>query len=217
MAQVFLDNFAGSGEITAHASDSGHSWAYSTKMFFSGFSPHTGNLTLAGGQVSIAGSAYAAAYADDLVVPSADYSVKVRITGDYANPQEFGFAGRYDEASGAGYFVPVIPSDVGEVKVRLAYNTDGPDGGTLHSNSFIAVADSSDFTVTLKMDGSEISVYIDDVLAFAVTDSHVTAAGSVGFWVQPDSSFDMAMSSMEANTLRDTFWTRFDKTAEILA
>lgn len=206
-AAEFLDNFNGAlGLLTSHTADTGQAWAYSANIIFGGYSPHSGDAKVNGsGVVGIDTAGGYAGFVSDFAPASPDYYVEARVKGTFAHSQRCGIAGRYVEASGAGYFLETFPVDATHVAVTLQFWDGGANSGTLIARGGDhVVVDPTDYRVRLAMTGTTIECFVDGVSIGSVTNAFVTGAGTIGGWLAPSGSGtynQIAFEQMKAGSL----------------
>lgn len=173
-----LDNFTGSGLLTAHTSDSGHTWSDQGAGGFYGADPAA--PILSGGLLTHTGGAGYWSGESSAVPPTADYAVEIVTAIQAASNNQGAIGLRFSDASGTGYLAEFY-ADTSTPTVMLAIVTK--NSGYVQLNGVgpqsYAVADNSNCTVKFQIVGSTLSLYFDGVLAWTGTDSSITAVGKI--------------------------------------
>jgi hypothetical protein len=167
---MLLDNFTDSNgtNLTSHTSDSGHTWAKANSGSFAGNATINANMVVA---------TTAVLYQSNWVPASPDYDVHawLYIYDTGANYQVI-IRGRAPTGTNDGYG---ILFDSYNSPTRLILQK--VSGGTSTTLDFVNYAFSAGQTykLTLRMRGTKIQGYVNDVLQAEGTDSTHTAAGLV--------------------------------------
>lgn len=185
----FNDQFTGpAGLLTAHPSNSAHSWIGAPNMYFAAGGTTT-HLKINGSGLltqDVAGAVVQSAAVAVMTPPAADYEVEFRCkpTGVVGTQQLMVVAGRYIEATGDGYLLSTFPQDATTVRVEL----DTGVMGTIIDSNDHTVVDATDYILKLSMIGTAIKVYLDTVLIITATNAEIAAANSIGVLLGPDAT-----------------------------
>lgn len=174
MVDFFVDAFVDTDTtlLQDHVSDSGHAW-------FASFAGGTNNLRIQNNRVWIDGSSYRYANAQ-VDPPSADYQVEARIRVLSLS----GSVGPIIRAeSNTAAYVALYSNNPSQVRLfRLSTGGAHTQIGSAASLSDPAINDL--VTIRIKVEGTSIQVFVDDVLEIDETDSNITAAGRGGIRLQ---------------------------------
>jgi hypothetical protein len=195
---VLSDEFTGSGALTAHTSDSGHTWTdTSDKFFFDGGTAGDAScLTLSGGVVGSvqADSSFFPCVVSNAVLP-ADQAIEVHVLGNPDGHSDYLLGLRYNPSTGAGYFFGVNfgpASGSGDLSCYLQ-SSDGAGGFEilLDGGTPIHVANANDYVLRVEITGSLFKISVDGVDVTPPKDGGgtlestlVTAAGSAAFCIE---------------------------------
>lgn len=154
--------------LTAHTSDSGASWSLQT-----GYAPASGNVITAG---SMWAPSSTGVYKTSAIPPTADYGVRAIMIFLTTINDNIGVIGRADPAANTFYFfrldkasgVYQLFKTLGGVSTQLG--SDVADGGTFAGLK----------SIELRMVGTTISGWVNNVKVIEVTDSSITLAGRAG-------------------------------------
>ena len=190
-----FDTFAGSaGNLSAHISDSGNTWAKTAS------GTYAADININGGRaIGNNGSLYNANWEP----VDADYDVVASVHFNTVLSQQFFLQGRID-VSNTNRYAALVDALNGRFSVHRF------SSGTGTTLSFVAQTWTAGQTydVKLEMRGTSIKAYLDGVLKVTVTDSTITAKGRVGLrWTNANSTTTtgIVLSDMYAD---DGAWRR---------
>jgi hypothetical protein len=168
-AAVFLkDAFvdADATDLSAHTSDSGSAWTYE--------GAEAGVLQILTDSLVgvVNGGDTQPTYYADVTPPSADYEVSAVVHNVNSTGVAIGLWARLDTTAHRGYLASIGGGVIG---LYLHY-TGGGSSYTLGGSASVAEGD----TITLKVQGTTISVLVNGVTQITATDGTMTAAGKVG-------------------------------------
>lgn len=172
-AEFLRDTFAGGPvEITSHTADSGATWAYSDNGF-------SGVVTVGSGYAALTSGGYQEVLSS-VTAPVNDYTItatvlrQIRTGTVQVDFDVYAFA---DFASGivfdANLFIDVSAGNACTV------NLDGPALSVSAQTAMIAA--NTPTTFALKVQGTTISVLLNDVVIVSGTDASIPARPSVAF------------------------------------
>jgi hypothetical protein len=234
LTDFLLDNFNGSGLLSAHTPDVGPSWRAGTGT--AADMVDFQQATVSGGKVLYfdnsglgnAGGMYAIS---GVTPPSVDYYVEgvFTILGGLAHAY---YADVFLRAIQGGvdfpywskqYSLEVQVNDppTGNMKVTLfGYQSYGFPGFISLGSTTMIFGDQTSIKMRLEAEGTNIRAFINDVKIFDVVNAAVTAAGSCGFYLVPyTESANCNITSFKAGPLGvvvpPAFWTENVAATEI--
>lgn len=179
-ADFLLDNFTGTGALSGHTSDSGHTWTPSPLVW----NNQTENATLSGGKVyadlpNVNWGAYSNA-----VPPSADYYAEIIAAMDPTKTQDGILAIRWTPTGGGtgegvGYLLRFFLVTATHLGTRLYRHNGGGGANDSWSGINSPVGAVSSFAVRIQAVGSTITVSVDGTEVINVTDSAVSQVGTI--------------------------------------
>lgn len=185
MAVFFNDTFteAATTLLTAHTSDSGHTWV----GWAGNLSPAPSVYTVGGGIVA-QGSGGLSVWRTSNIAPGADVSVSQSMRVDsIANTTSFGPCARLNLAGNQGYAAVYVRASTAWLIVRigasLATTTLATSSTVTYANGdtptaeLIVTGSGTTVTLELKVGGSTLVTGTD------TSGSRITAAGYTGFWM----------------------------------
>lgn len=203
MAVFFNDTFTVGATtlLTAHTSDSGHTWS----GFAGTLSPAPSVYTASGGAVA-SGAGAASVWRSSIIAPNVDVSVSQLWKVDNIAPTlVFGAAARLNAAGNAGYAALYAKASSAWVIVRigatLATTTLATSSTVTYANGatpsieFIVTGSGATVTLELKVGGSTLVTTTD------TTGSRITTAGFTGFWMHCDVAQGTFLNSMSSDDL----------------
>lgn len=203
MSVFFNDTFteASTTLLTAHTSNSGHTWS----GFAGGLSPAPSVYTTLGGVVG-AGASSASVWRPSIISPTVDVSVSQLWRVDSISAGiVFGAAARLNAAGDAGYAAVYQKSITAWIIVRigasLATTTLATSSTVTYANGatpsieFIVTGSGATVTLELKVGGSTLLTTTD------TSGSRITTAGYTGFWLHSGAAQGFFLNSMSSDDL----------------
>lgn len=189
----FEDQFTDTNgtQLESHTSDSSHTW--SKHSAYSGDQQIDSNALHADGPGVTAGSR--SWFVSNVTPPSANYSVEAEfVVSSLVNGYHIGFFARSHTTVEDGIRLIHYGDSGGELSL-----TD-VDGGTLNGLGTY-VTGTGTFVIRMEVDGTSVSVYVDDVLRIGPVTTNITATGTVGTWGRRNETGATSMSYLTATEI----------------
>lgn len=196
MAIIFEDTFTGSGSLGSHTPDTGSGW---TSEYESG-----SDLVISGNKlVGDGGIGDGALYSADVSggYGTADYEVSVKVVDGDNSDDTSQICARFQDTNNM-YMLYFNEDDF------ILYKRVSGSWTTLQNASDNDIVPANGI-VKLKVEGTSIKAYVDDVEKISVTDSSISAAGKAGigigdFRFNGDDVSNQTLDDFTVNTLLTT-------------